>query len=332
MKKVASTTITAKETGCSIYTVAEKAGVSVVTVSRVFNDYPHVSSRMRERVFAAAREIGYSPRVVSKPKVLAGIVGHLEQMLAGDYKTRLILHLIQYAAMKGYMIEFIPFSSAELATKSLVDGIIEIGLTEEEMASLTQLPNVPMAVINKRPLHTNWLMVGSDHDEEAQLATRHLRRQGHDRIAMILDELTGWGVEQRQSGYRHIMQKRAVKFSPLIISANKHKPAEIVEIMMEHHCTACINFTDNLGFPVLDCLTNSMGLRIPEDFSIICLENKSTSSFFRPPLTTIEQPLKQIAKTVIHGVVNMQHIESKKRPRLFHSRLIERASVGPPPK
>ena len=74
-KKSASRKPAVLSEGVSIYAVAEKAGVSIVTVSRVFNDYPHVSQRMRHRVFAAARDVGYTPRLVSKPKVMAVIVG-----------------------------------------------------------------------------------------------------------------------------------------------------------------------------------------------------------------------------------------------------------------
>ena len=94
--------------GASIYEVARRANVSIVTVSRVFNDYPHVSRRMRARVFEAARAAGYTPRLVSKPNVLAAIVGHLDNLSAGDYKTRLLLYIVQAAARVGYLVEFIP--------------------------------------------------------------------------------------------------------------------------------------------------------------------------------------------------------------------------------
>ena len=66
-------TAAARMEGASIYDVAKEAKVSVVTVSRVFNDYPHVSQRMRQRVFAAARAAGYTPRLVTKPRVIAAM-------------------------------------------------------------------------------------------------------------------------------------------------------------------------------------------------------------------------------------------------------------------
>ena len=142
--------------GASIYDVAEQAEVSIVTVSRVFNDYPHVSDRMRNRVFTAARRVGYTPRLVSKRNVIAAILGHLDHLSAGDYKTRLLLYIVRVAAKAGYLVEFIPYDSVDLATKHLVNGMVEVGLTVDEVAKLVSLPKVPKVATNKEMASDDW--------------------------------------------------------------------------------------------------------------------------------------------------------------------------------
>ncbi len=282
---------------------------------------------MRRRVFDAARRVGYNPRVVTKREVLAIIVGHLDQISAGDYKTRLIQHLIRAAASAHYLVEFIPYSSADLATKNLVDGIIEVGLTDEELAGLGGLPNVPFTAINKPAKRGAWNMVASDHREEGYLAAEHLLARGHRRIALVLDELEGWGVENRRKGVEAAVKNGRSAGRPIVLSAHVQSPLSIARAIREAGCTGCLIFSDNAGMAVIESLTNRLGLSIPEDISVIALENESISPFFNPPLTTIAQPLNEIAAAVIAGIRDQLATRVVHAERIFHSRLIQRSSV-----
>jgi DNA-binding LacI/PurR family transcriptional regulator len=313
--------------GASIYDVAEQADVSIVTVSRVFNDYPHVSERMRERVFTAARRVGYTPRLVSKRNVIAAIVGHLDHLSAGDYKTRLLLHIVRVAAKNGYLVEFIPYDSVELATKHLVNGMVEVGLTDVEVARLTNLPKVPKVATNKEPAEGDWNSVASDHYREGAMAIEHLLAHGHRRIALILDEPKGWGVEGRRKGYEEALKTASDAFTPLVFYSSDTSSDQIARRIRDAGCTACVNLTDNYGFAVLDALTNGLGLRVPDDISMVCLENESVSQFLHPRLTTIAQPLDAIAEIAVSGIIEQLRGRKKRFIQLLESRLVERASV-----
>lgn len=314
--------------GASIYDVAERAGVSIVTVSRVFNDYPHVSATMRERVLTAARGVGYTPRLVSKRSLIAVIVGHLDRLSAGDYKVRLMLHLVRVAATRGYLVEFIPYDSVDLATKHLVNGLIEVGLTSDEVHGLTSLPPVPKVAINKADLNGSWSTVCSDHEDEASLAVAHLLDAGHRRIALVLDEEKGWGVEHRRQGYEKLLRARGdASFQPLVLFSSDAPPLEIARRIRDAGCTACVNLTDNFGFAVMDALTNELKLRVPDDLSMICLENASVSPYLSPRLTTVAQPLAEIADQVIGGLVNQLEKGGRRFAVRLKSHLIARDSV-----
>lgn len=308
----------------TIHRVADDAGVSVVTVSRVFNDYPHVSEKMRKRVLHAARQIGYSPRFVTKPKVIAVVLGHLDILSAGDYKTRLMLHMVRAAAQSGHLVEFIPLDAIDLATKRLVDGVIEVGLTQQELPQLEQLPRVPVVVISKPSPHPQWSSVSADQYHEGQLATRHLIRAGHRRIALVLDETVGWGVEQRMAGYRDTLEPG---FEPVILSSDMMTSLQVAQQLVAKKCTACVNLTDNYGLAILDNLSNELHLRIPDDISVVSLENESISRFMTPRLTTIAQPLREIAEAAVQAVVWPGDEKKSGIVRIFKSYLLERDSV-----
>ncbi len=311
----------------SIYEVAGAAGVSVVTVSRAFNDYPHVSARMRRRVFDAARQVGYTPRLVTKRTALAIIVGHLENLGAGDYKTRLIQHLIRAAARAQYLVDFIPMGSADLATKNLVDGIIEVGLTQSEMDGLAGLPDVPVVVVNKRAGRKAWRAVVSDHREEGYRAAEFLLAHGHRRIALVLDETEGWGVEQRRRGFEAALRRARAAGRAPVFSTSEQDPLVIARAIRDAGCTACVNLSDNMGFALLDAFCNRLGLRIPDALSVVGLENSAFSPFYNPPLTTIEQPLEEMADYIIATIRDALAGRPAAARRIFRSRLVRRASV-----
>ncbi|MFH0878596.1 MAG: LacI family DNA-binding transcriptional regulator [Lentisphaerota bacterium] len=312
----------------SIYDVVKHSGVSIVTVSRVFNDYPHVSRKMREHVFEAAREIGYRPRVVSKRHVIAVILGHLDHLVAGDYKSRLISHIIQAAAREDFLVEFIPQDAMDLATQHHVDGVIEIGLKGSELPALKTLPRVPIILTNAESSRKGWTAVCSDHALEGRLATEHLLSMGHRKIALLLDELDGWGPEQRCAGYAKALQKRGAKdFKGLVLSADDHTPLHAARLIIESGCTAGILLSDNAGMAVFDAMVNELGIQIPKDFSIVGLENENLSRFIKPRLTTIEQPLAQIARQSVAYIVNKLNRRPALEPSLLESKLIQRESV-----
>lgn len=312
----------------TIYEVSRRAKASIVTVSRVFNNYPHVSSRMRARVLAAARDVGYKPRVVAKRRILAVILGHLDALSAGDYKARLVFHIVRRAAERGLMVEFIPFETTELATSRHVDAVVVVGLTESEVEHLGKLPRGPRVLTNMAP-RRGWINISSDHRMEGVLATQHLVEKGHTRIALVLDERHGWGPSQRAAGYEAVLrQYLGDAAEPLILSAEEGSPREIGERLLGYRCTAAILLSDNAGLAVVDALVNEQGARIPGTLSVVGIENEGVSAFLTPRLTTIQQPLAEMAEALVESVDKA--LEGKSTPsQLFESALVVRDSVGP---
>jgi hypothetical protein len=194
----------ARSSAVNIYQVARQAKVSIVTVSRVFNDYPHVSRAMREHVLEAARQVGYQPRLVTKRNLIGVLVGKLEDLAAGEQTSRLVLALMRAAASRGYLLEFFPATSAERATQHLADGLIALGLSSVELAGLRSLPSVPRVALNNLSVDESWSAVSVDPADEVQMAVRHLAEQGHTKhhagpqqLQDLAGTATGGGLPRR---------------------------------------------------------------------------------------------------------------------------------------
>lgn len=312
----------------SIYRVAQQAGVSIVTVSRVFNDYPHVSTAMRDRVLTAARQVGYQPRLVSKRNLLAVLVGGLEHLAAGDQSSRLMLALVRAAAARDYLVEFLPASATELATQHLVNGLIEVGLTGDEVASLRDLPSVPKVALNNRQVPDDWNVVSIDPAAEVQLAVRHLMDQGHRKLALVHDSSRGWYAEQREAGFRAALREVNLDHRHVLLCSYRQSPQDLARKVIDTGCTGCLCMCNQGGLPVLDGLQNELKLRIPEDLSLITMENARVSPYVSPRLTTMAQPLDQLAEAAVEGL--LKQATEPKPERFVHmlkSRLIQRDSV-----
>lgn len=316
-----------RSSGASIYEVARKAGVSIVTVSRVFNDYPHVSATMRQHVLQAARLVGYQPRLVSKRNLIGVLVGRLEDLAAGEQTSRLVLALMRAAAARGYLLEFIPARSAERATQHLADGLIALGLLGDELAALPNLPPVPRVAVNNQRVDENWSVVSLDPFAEVQMAVQHLVENGHRRLALVRTSSNSWYEQQREAGFNAALADAGLDGHHVVTCPYKHPTADLALKVRNTGCTGCICLCHHGGLPVLDGLQNELGIRIPQDMSLITLENNRVSSYLKPRLTTIAQPLDQLAEAALDGLLSPARARRQRFISVLKSELIKRDSV-----
>ena len=310
--------------GAGIYDVAEQANVSVVTVSRVFNNRPHVSAQMRERVLAAARRVGYTPRLVTKRSVAGIVIEKLEHLEGGGCMSRMLLHLVREASRAGYLAEFIPTESIQLATEHLVDGLIAVGLEEKSLDRLTNLPGVPRVLVNMKTGRPGWHAVHADHADETRTAIQHVRGLGHTRVVLVVDEDCRWCSKARIEAFRSSLGNSS---TPLVLQAARMGPRDIAEQIVGSKCTAAMILAEHAGLSIIDALTNEYDIRVPNDLSVIGVENDAVTPYLQPRLTTMEQPLRQMAESAI----SMLSIDgaSRRVETSLPCRLIERSSVRP---
>ena len=295
-----------KSTQANIYDVAAEAGVSFVTVSRVFNDHPNVSANMRERVFAAARKVGYSPKLVSRPKVVGVLLGDMNGLNGRTDKSAICTQISRAATQRDFLVQMIPFNRLEVATKRLVDGVIEIDLSEEQLRHLEKIPNVPVVLTHNRSVNPRWSSVTVDYYEEGRAAAGALVAEGHRKIAVVLEQRSGWYSEERISGILDELLAQGIRLeSQDIFEISSHQTINIARAIHGGDYTGVMCLANNYCSNVVNALVNEVGVRIPEDLSLLSLDNSSFSRHYNPPISSIEQPLALIAEKAVDELLRL---------------------------
>ena len=303
----------------SIVDVAQRAGVSVATVSRALRDMPNVSKATRDRVLKAAAELQYTASPLASGLVtgrvravgvvlpyagrwfFAEAVRGIEEALRGAGYD-LVLHVLADARRRS---EF--FSS--LPVRRRVDAVIVVALPlDDREIDLLRSLGLPLAVVAEPMPGVHGDRI--DNVEAARLAVQHLVNLGHRRVACIGGDLAGperFSVPGlRAEGYRAAMAEAGLPV-PEGGMVNGRYTAEGGELAMSGllslpggRPTAVFCQSDEMAFGALRALRRS-GLRCPDDVSIIGVDDHELAQIF--DVTTVAQPVTEQAASAARWVV-----------------------------
>lgn len=297
----------------NIYDVANAAGVSHQTVSRVLNNHPSLRPETRQRVEAAMLNLGYIPSraaralVTSRSKLIGVLIS--DMTLFGPAG---ILHAIEVEARKSGYVPFAysvdPNSADDINTglaylRGLgVDGVILIvpQTLPIDVSSAGSL-NVPMVTVDSDQ-RGQLFTVHSDNHGGAGLATQHLIDLGHQHILHITGD-TAWTVgKARERGYADCM--RAAGLKPVVVQGD-WQISTGYDIAMQYNfdgITGVVCGNDHAALGVLRAL-RERGLDVPGDVSVVGFDDIPEAEFFQPPLTTVRQDFWAIGKLAINGLL-----------------------------
>ena len=336
----------------SIVDVAQRAGVSVATVSRALRDMPNVSKATRDRVLRAAQELDYAASPLASGLVtgrvravgvvlpyagrwfFAEVIRGIEEALR-DHGYDLVLHVVSDGRRRADFF-------ASLPVRRRVDALLVVALplADDERDILRGL-GLPLAVVAEpvAGLHGEFI----DNVAAAKLAVQHLVNLGHRRIASIGGDLHGperFSVPGlRTQGFRDAMAEAGLPVRPewevdgrftahggeLAMTALLSQPGG--------RPTGVFCQSDEMAFGALKALRRS-GLRVPEDVSIIGVDDHELSDIF--DVTTVAQPVvAQGAAAARWVVAQLEGTADPDAPlddaSLHPVRLVLRGSTGPAP-
>ncbi len=313
----------------TIYDLAKLAGVSPGTVSRVLNNKDKVKDQTRERVLRAAQELGLKPQASIRQRQVALVSEPSGTIRLNGYTG--ILHSHIAFALSGLNIGIlVPQNPEEDLKNYFLDGIIAIAFTDKLRNILRSLEErTPVVYLDQYRPDRGQYRVRSDHYQSGRLAAEHFIAKGKKRLAFM-------------SGNYPAGQERAKGFTDAIVEAGLDLgdcKICLAESPVEYATTVTRIVkakADSLYVPgaslevvrALHVLQYVLGLKIPDDISVIGGENIGVTEFLNPPITTIEAPLKEIAEKsveMIHDLMDGKPLE--KRTIDFPVRLIERESV-----
>lgn len=307
----------------TIHDVAEKAGVSVKTVSRVLNDYSHVSKKTRDKVQTAMDELDYSPSSIARQMRLGDTlsVGLMYGDPTSGYQSGLNQAFLEACFNAGrYLV-------AELLDESDRDWLSQVGrfldktkiknvvlvpplCDSEEVHELLRQREVNFVLISPSQTFPSCVSIVIDEQKAAIQTTKHLINQGHTRIAHLTGDVMHVASLLRQRGY-----EKALKDAGLPIRSNfikeggfDYKKAlsctqELLTLPENTRPTAIFCSNDEMAAAAM-MVASKMGLSVPEQVAIAGFDDSFISKVLWPQLTSVAQPFSKMAAEALQQLNN----------------------------
>lgn len=325
----------------TIQDIADQASVSKATVSRVLNNHLTVNAEKREAVLAAMEALNYEPSQLARS--LAGgrsmTVGILTQNIGTAFYDQIVRGVIASLAGTGYSPIFADGQfDRELAAKAVetllgrnVDGVVLVGgnLPLQHLESLKG--KVPTIVVARQLENWGDQCIYMDNFEAGYLATQFLIDQGHRAIAHIKGNVEHEDAIRRYRGYRKAMEDAKIPIDEeLIYEGNFHGQCGTLAIesflMRGKNFTAVFAANDLSAFGARLALYRR-GIRVPDEVSLIGVDDMLEAALMPPPLTTIRQPAAEMGRAAGKSILSLIQGQLIPAPRLIPE-LIRRESVS----
>lgn len=325
----------------TIKDVAQAAGVSTQTVSRVMNKFSYVSGETRQRVESVVEQLGYRPSTLARSlsQQRSYTLGVVTFGLKYIGPARTLNGVADKADELGYMLlmkELDNFNTNRIddVIDSLlarqVDGIVwvapEIGdnhtWVEERM---NKIP-VPVLFLAMQP-RNGISSVATDNYNGAVLAIQHLLDCGRKNIGHISGPLSWWEADERKRGWREMLSNAGFITSEnqcaegnWSSSSGEQAFIQLLESFPEMDGVFVAN--DQMALSVLR-EAYRRGIRVPEELAVIGFDNIPESAYFHPSLTTIAQDLQLLGEQAVQNIVEMIQARQENRPSTARSIFIQ---------
>ena len=323
--------------------IAQELGISKSTVSKALNDAKDVSKRMKQAVLEKAVELGYSrsARTVDAPRV-AVFVTNMEYTKPEDFGYEIVVGFRQAAEPAGFQVDLIPLDR-QMQTEMRYDEYMVLGnycgalflgmsLLDPWLREFETCRTSTVVYDNHISGNPNVTDIGVDNIEGIELAYRYLRSLGHSKIGYLSSALQAYVYRQRYEAFSHVMQRNGLTGDDSVMGSAYQINACMTEHLprlLENGCTAIICSHDVLAHSVM-VYCRDLGLRVPEDISIVGFDDIPLCRYTHPPLTTIRQNRPALGKSAFYAL--SCHLKGVSlSTHLLHAELIRRDSCANAP-
>jgi LacI family transcriptional regulator len=314
----------------TIYDLARFTGFSPGTVSRVLNNRDKVKPETREKILNAARELDLKPQVAVRARQVAIVTEPTYTDRIEGYAATLTAHLAFAFSRRGIGV-VLPSDPVELLPSLFLDGIVAVTLDSSLADLMTRMEGrLPVVYMDRFDLPEGKLRVCSDHYRSGWIAAEHFVARGKKAPAFFGGE--GQAFAERLRGFREaLLAHGRTPDDRLLVQAAPGTHQAVVTRLVRSGADAI--FVPGTSYQAMECLhllTYVMGLRVPEDVSLIGGENEGVSALQCPPLTTIEEPLREMAEKAVDlmDAATSEGPGPAEKSAILPVRLIERNSVS----
>ena len=316
--------------GITIKDIARKSGVGISTVSRVINNTGYVSDEVRQKVMKVVKDCNYIPNASARSLKVndSRNIAILVKGITNPFFNKMIRVIEEKAALRGYPliiqnvddhVNELDLAISEAKSRNLCGVILMGGTFGYSAERFTQL-GIPCVLVTVSasediPL-TLYSSVKIDDEKEGYRATEYLLSLGHRNIGFIYDPPSDKLTPNRLRfmGYRRALDEHGIPFDPGLVAGNTDAPFYSgyltgFNAMKQLHArnpemTAVFAFADVLALGAMKAVF-SMGLKVPDDISVVGFDGIDAGEFYHPALDTIYQPASEMALSSIEFLLDM---------------------------
>lgn len=331
----------------TIRDVAAAAGVSVATVSYVLNGKKKVSEQTRSVILDVIKELEYVPDLnarglsVKDTKLIGIVVPQTEPgsklMFRNNFYSEILGSIEYHARQHGYHVLISATDVTEdylnLIRERNLDGVIIIGTYQNEFFEQLRQLEVPVVMVDSYCKFNCFHEVRIDDQQSSYLAVKYVLDAGHREIGLVSGLLHEDGVMQKRfKGYQQALAEYGIPFRKEYIFEGNVDYDSGVELAgriaeMKSPLTAVVATADVFAIGLMKGFYE-MGIRVPEDISVMGFDDLEISEYLTPGLTTVHQEISLKGEVAVNLLVqNMADRDMKKTKEILPVRLVERDSV-----
>ncbi|MHB8906082.1 MAG: LacI family DNA-binding transcriptional regulator [Melioribacteraceae bacterium] len=312
--------------------IAQKLGVSIITVSKALRGHPDISHNTAELIKKTADELGYSPNFMARNLAArkSNTIGVVLPQIAHHFFSSIMDHIYSYARMNNYEV-FLTVSqeNADMQKKQIqtllsmrVDGII-ISISQDtedfgifEAATSRQ---VPLVFMDRIPNLSNCNTVTVDDRGGAYKVIDHAIKLGYKRIGHFAGYTNINIGRERMLGFRQAMSDHGLEINyDWILEGDFGEKSGYDSFMKLYHEKNLPDLILAVTYPVaigIYMAAQEVGMKIPDDIDLICFGNSQVQNFLSPPLSCINQPTEQLAaksmELLLDNIDNIGNFQNK---------------------
>jgi LacI family transcriptional regulator len=331
----------------TIRELADAAGVSIATVSRVLNNKPHpVGRATRQRILALAQELGYRPNLAARSlrTERSSTIGIITDNIDSAHTTTMIRGIQDRVKADGYICIVISAdwnpevereAIHDLVSRS-IDGIIFAETWHRSANELLELSHKPYVFVHRQFASEHPYSVTPDEVYGARVATGHLISLGHRRIGYINGPAEYYASADRLHGYAEELAANGIVLDPQLVRRGDWQvqsgyaaAGELLSVQSQP--TAIFAGNDLMAAGAMYAIFDA-GLRVPQDVAVVGYDNREIARIFRPSMTTVTLPLYAMGQASAQILLDL--LAGKPEPQAeikIRGRLIIRESCGADP-
>lgn len=319
--------------------VAAECGLAVTTVSRVLNNRGYISDETREKVYAAMDKLNYKPNEVARSlsKKTTNTIGVIVPHIRHPYFSEMISNIENAASKKGYKIMLCNSKGRnnkekeylDMCTSNRVAGIIlfSAGVAVQEFTD----SRIALVTV-ERFVENGTAAVECDNRQGGELAAQHLIDSGCKRLLMVSGvSENSMPADDRALGFADVCENNNVSYKIVSTSIGQYNSLDYHDLLegaigVYENIDGVFASSDLIAAQVLQ-VCEKLGRKVPEDVKIVGFDDVMISQITNPPITTIHQPIKEMAVTAVDMVIAASEGKTVPKRTLLPVTLVKREST-----